>query len=383
MSNHEAYRLHHGSVSVPDAGLFVVLPTIRPELLREFCYHWVKPDLNVRFIIVHDSPEPPSCSLGISQDIERLITHLYWFDIDAELGDKRWIIPRRSDCVRSYGFLRAKQMGAKYILSLDDDCLVKGNMIEHFFARHLEPLMLGVEPIFSTTGFHDRGQRPRGLPDGDACSTMGHPLRVGINHGLWDGVLDRSGLDEKWMNDQCGHSYDEALDGGFDVVPKGMFYPMCGMNVCFDVELLPAMYFTLQGHWFDLETNELTKLPYDRWGDIWCGAISKAVCDMIGISVTSGDPHVWHTRRSNVDVNIAKEADGLALHPHIVRSMVSLASGYGGPKLMHHSMMALKNELLDLADDDRLSSEQSDYILLLRSAIKEWESLTYTPQGYH
>lgn len=374
------YGITPGIVSVPDADLFVVVPTIRPELLTEFCERWVDPDLNVKFIFVHDRPRllwdgplPES----------PLITHLCWADIDAELGNRRWIIPRRSDCVRSYGFLRAAQMGARYILSLDDDCDPQYDRRE-FFEAHLRPLILGLRPSFSTTGYHDAGNRPRGLPDAAQDRIIDRKIPVAINHGLWDGVLDRSGRDEQDVIDRLGGKQpkNEYLDEGLCVVPHRMFYPMCGMNVCFHVRMLSAMYFTLQGHWYHPDTGELTKLPYDRWGDIWCGAISKAVCDVLGCAVTSGDPHVYHSRRSNTLANIEKEAAGLDLHPHIVRAMLDLVDD-GRPQ-MWHLMRQVSESLDDLAFDIMSQNEaQAAYLAVLSQAIREWRLLTIAPEDQH
>jgi reversibly glycosylated polypeptide/UDP-arabinopyranose mutase len=49
-------------------------------------------------------------------------------------------------------------------------------------------------------------------------------------------------------------------------VPKGVLYPMCGMNLAFDRALIgPAMYFGLQGE----------GQPIGRYDDMWAGWCSK------------------------------------------------------------------------------------------------------------
>ena len=53
---------------------------------------------------------------------------------------------------------------------------------------------------------------------------------------------------------------------------------------------------------------------YDRFGDIWCGIISKKICDHLGLAVTSGEPLVHHDRASNVFTNLIKEAPGYRLN---------------------------------------------------------------------
>lgn len=50
-------------------------------------------------------------------------------------------------------------------------------------------------------------------------------------------------------------------------IPKGTLYPMCGMNLAFDREMIgPAMYFGLQGE----------GQPLGRYDDMWAGWCTKA-----------------------------------------------------------------------------------------------------------
>lgn len=49
-------------------------------------------------------------------------------------------------------------------------------------------------------------------------------------------------------------------------IPKGTLYPMCGMNLAFNRELIgPAMYFGLFGE----------GQPIQRYDDMWAGWCSK------------------------------------------------------------------------------------------------------------
>lgn len=302
--------------------LVVVVPTIRKEQLATFCRNWVHPSIPVRFVFVHDAPELLDVPDGSDPGMVR---HVCWKDIDSHLQEDSWIIPRRSDCVRSYGFLVAQAIGAKYICSMDDDCepMAAGeDAVRTFWESHLGPICRGMVPTFSTTGNRDR-MRPRGmpLPDEERLA-FDRSLPVVINHGLWNGVIDRSGRDEVEMT--AGGKVAapfEDLDSDTIVVPRGFFYPMCGMNVCFEAGMLPCMYFGLQGHLLDPVDRELRKLPYDRYGDIWAGMVSKLVADALGLHVTSGPPNVKHMRASNCLVNADKEARGILLHPKLLRDV--------------------------------------------------------------
>lgn len=49
-------------------------------------------------------------------------------------------------------------------------------------------------------------------------------------------------------------------------IPKGTLFPMCGMNLAFDRELIgPAMYFGLMGD----------GQPIGRYDDMWAGWCTK------------------------------------------------------------------------------------------------------------
>jgi hypothetical protein len=49
-------------------------------------------------------------------------------------------------------------------------------------------------------------------------------------------------------------------------IPKGTLFPMCGMNLCFDRDLIgPAMYFGLMGD----------GQPIGRYDDMWAGWCTK------------------------------------------------------------------------------------------------------------
>ena len=51
-------------------------------------------------------------------------------------------------------------------------------------------------------------------------------------------------------------------------IPKGTLYPMCGMNLAFNRELIgPAMYFGLFGE----------GQPIQRYDDMWAGWCSKVL----------------------------------------------------------------------------------------------------------
>ena len=58
----------------------------------------------------------------------------------------------------------------------------------------------------------------------------------------------------------------------------------------------------------------LEKLPFDRFGDIWCGIIQKKVCDHLNWVVSTGTPYIHHDRASNPFTNLRKEANGIEVN---------------------------------------------------------------------
>lgn len=64
---------------------------------------------------MEDNPER---SFALPSDVR----HVSWKEIDADLGKDAWIVPRRTDAVRNYGFLLAAREKPDMIVTLDDDC---------------------------------------------------------------------------------------------------------------------------------------------------------------------------------------------------------------------------------------------------------------------
>jgi hypothetical protein len=85
-------------------------------------------------------------------------------------------------------------------------------------------------------------------------------------------------------------------------VPKGTLFPMCGMNLAFDRNLVgPAMYFGLMGE----------GQPIGRYDDMWAGWCTKVITDHLGVGVKTGLPYLWHSKASNPFVNLRKEYKGI------------------------------------------------------------------------
>ncbi|KAI8019273.1 putative UDP-arabinopyranose mutase 1 [Camellia lanceoleosa] len=92
-------------------------------------------------------------------------------------------------------------------------------------------------------------------------------------------------------------------------IPKGTLFPMCGMNLGFDRDLIgPAMYFGLMGD----------GQPIGRYDDMWAGWCVKVICDHLGLGVKTGLPYIWHSKASNPFVNLKKEYKGIFWQEDII-----------------------------------------------------------------
>lgn len=272
----------------------VVVPTIRESHLADFLGAWAEEFAGQLVIVVEDNPQRSFAVRGAQ------VRHYSWAEIDAEFGADAWIFPRRTDCVRSYGYYKAFQAGVDMIVTLDDDCYPAG---PGFLARHYQNLaQTAAEPAWVSTG---RGTAPRGMP----YQAAERRAECVLSHGLWRQVPDFDAVTQL-ANARFGQPFEPVEQ----VIPKGKFFPLCGMNVAFKPQLAPAMYFLLMGRdW-----------PYDRFGDIWCGLFAKKICDHLGLAVRSGEPAVEHQRASNVWANLRKELPGYEINETLWQAVDAL-----------------------------------------------------------
>jgi len=255
----------------------LVVPTIRKECIFKFLQSWQKFENWDEIIVVEDNPEK-SFDLDVKY-------HLTWEDIDNDLKDNAWIISRRDSAIRCYGFLKAYEIGADYIFTLDDDCYpVEG---EQFIYEHINNI--NNTPKWSYS-IHE--MRTRGLP----YDNMGKLTNVMMNVGLWEGVPDLDSVTSfyKNINDFKPPSYTR-------VMPRDQYFPLCGMNVCFRREIIPLCYFPLMGK----------DQPFNRFDDIWFGVIAQKICAHLKWNITLGKPHIHHAKASNKFKNLQREATGI------------------------------------------------------------------------
>jgi hypothetical protein len=284
-------------MSEKSGGLAVCVATIRPDEIARYLCQWA-PLLaaqfgrsgisRVAFFIHEDSPER---RFTAPEPSPARVVHTCHRDIREVLGVASWIIPKGSGASRSFPMYLAWREGFEYVVTMDDDCFPPDDEPESFFDNHLRAFRL--DRWFRTIG----GEEPRGVPYGNKGS-----LPVLLNHGLWTGIPDFDGptalVRSRWP-------MSVVLRKGIEVIPPGMWFTLCAMNVCYHRRAIPAAYNLLMG----VETA-----GFDRFDDIWSGLFLKKIADDLGFYVTNGGPFVRHLKASNPFSNLCKESLGIALH---------------------------------------------------------------------
>ena len=319
----------------------IVVPTIREEFILAFLDAWREPFSQSHIIIVEDNP-----LRTIDFGKEPNVTHYAWADIDRELGTDSWIIPRRTDCIRSFGYFKAWQERPDMIVTLDDDCYPSDGRGGEFLDHHRQRLFAtGRSEAWQTSA---KDIATRGVP----YYSLAREWPVVVNHGMWLGVPDY---------DAPSQLVRSRLAGSFafenQTIPTGKYFPMCGMNLAFRADVVPALYFLLMGRDYE----------YDRFGDIWAGIFVKKICDHLGYAIHSGEPAVSHQRASNVWANLRKEAAALEMNESLwqaVDQVVLTGTTFG-------------DCYQELADKLPL---EGDYWTRLRRAMAVWRHL-FDDQG--
>lgn len=283
----------------------VVMPTYRVEEFNKFLTAWLplfrKHDVHLHVMVDHPAASQECLDICVKLEAQPLLYSVYSHDtIKQELGAYEWIIPKKTDCIRSFGFYKAWQMNGQYTLTLDDDVRpIEGFDVFEAYERQFEEGAI-VSNYFNVGELIERpkGLFMRGFPFKDR-----QPKKVMLQYGMWAGVPDLDGVT------QLQNPTNDAKVFARNVtVPLGATVTGCIMNCAFRREFTPYFYQLLMGKdW-----------PYDRWGDIWSGLIAKRICDNNDWAVVvNGNATVQHLRASDVTANIKKEASGYIVNEEI------------------------------------------------------------------
>lgn len=256
----------------------VVVPTVagREETYNAFVEAW-RPLFalhEVEFITVYDGETP-------------MVRDLPWTEV---MGDYVDCLSNFNGGIRNLGFAYI----AKYlphievVITLDDDTRPVGDTI----ADHLEALNKRVPISWTSTA----SEYMRGFPYG-----IRDEAEVVLSHGVWDNVADWDAPTQLVLGAKRPVTFPKMP------IPRGVLYPMCGMNIAFKRKMLPHMY--QAPFWLEQGIG--------RVDDILCGIYSKKEIDKAGDAVVTGYARVFHERASNVYKNLKLEAASIELFEQV------------------------------------------------------------------
>ena len=252
----------------------VVIPSIRPKDYGKFVVAWGELLLkhNVEFITVWDGEKP-------------IVSHNHQdFTADQVMGRYKNVLSNFVATIRNLGFAYvAKYLpDVEYIITLDDDETPIGDPIQD----HIDALNMRVPVSWMSTA----SEYTRGFPYG-----VRSEAEVVLSHGVWEGVADWDAPTQLVLGTHRPVTFYKGA------IPKGIYYPMCSMNLAFKRKLLPYIYHAPKA------------LGVVRANDIFAGIVSKRAIDKRGWAAVTGYSRVNHQRASNVFKNLREEAVELEL----------------------------------------------------------------------
>uniref|UniRef100_A0A7I4EKE1 UDP-arabinopyranose mutase n=2 Tax=Physcomitrium patens TaxID=3218 RepID=A0A7I4EKE1_PHYPA len=276
--------------------LDIVIPTIRDLAFLEQWRPYLSP---YHLIIVQDGDPTKKIHVPEGYDYELYNRN----DINRILGPKASCISFKDSACRCFGFMMSKK---KYIFTIDDDCWVAKDPSGHeinALEQHITNLLSPSTPLFFNTlydPYRAGADFVRGYP-----FSMREGVATAISHGLWLNVPDYDAPTQLVKPAEKNTRFVDAVM----TIPKGTLFPMCGMNLAFDREMIgAAMYFGLMGD----------GQPIGRYDDMWAGWCCKVICDHLGFGVKTGLPYIHHSKASNPFVNLKKEYKGIFWQEEII-----------------------------------------------------------------
>jgi len=251
-----------------------VIPTCREKQIKKFLKVWddqfKKHDVGV--VIIHDGDDPWIEYDGVE----------YWKCSEFMRRDKD-LITNRSSGIRNLGFAFINSdKDLEFVISLDDDLEPVGDTI----GDHLKALNQRVPISWMPIG----SEYTRGFPYG-----VREEAEVVLSCGVWDGMKDYDAPTQLTRGNPDMEFYKITI-------PRGIYAPICGMNVAFKKKALPYMYWAPRYE------------GVDRFDDIFMGITAKREFDKKNWAIVTGYAKVKHDRLSNPFKNLQKEALGLELN---------------------------------------------------------------------
>jgi reversibly glycosylated polypeptide/UDP-arabinopyranose mutase len=253
----------------------IIVPTIRPESYKTFLEAWnpLFEKHQVELITVWDGKKPKLEHRGKKYTPKQV------------MGKYESCLTNFNAGIRNLGFAYvAKNLpDVQFIITLDDDLIPVGDPIQD----HIDALDRRVPVSWMMTA----GDYTRGFPYGIRTEA-----EVVLSHGVWTGVADWDAPTQLVLGSHRPTTFYQG------VVPKGILFPVCAMNMAFKRKLLPYIF----------------QAPWDegvyRFDDIFAGIVAKREIDERGWAAVTGYATVNHQRASDVFKNLQNEALGIQLN---------------------------------------------------------------------
>ena len=268
------------------SNIAVVIPSIRPESMKTFMAAWkhLFKKHRVALITVLDGEEPTVNATQYYSDTREVLVSTPETAVQV-MGDAAESLTNFNAGIRNLGFAYAAKYlpDIEYFVTLDDDEDPIGDTIQD----HLDALAMRVPISWMSTA----SEYMRGFPYG-----VRSEAEVVLSHGVWEGVADWDAPTQLVLGGNRPVTFYRGP------IPKGIFYPMCIMNIAFKRKMLPTIY---QAPW---------ALGIHRYDDIWSGIVSKREIDAQGWAAVTGYARVFHQRASNVFTSLKHEAPGIEVN---------------------------------------------------------------------
>ncbi len=256
----------------------ITVPTVagREETFAGFMEAWAPlfEKHNVELVIVYDGEQPFVRHNGVDWSAKTI------------MGKYSEALSNFNGGIRNLGLAYiAKYLPAEIVMTLDDDTRPVGDTLQD----HLNALDKRVPTSWLSTAVDEY---MRGFPYG-----IRDEAEVVLSHGVWDNVADWDAPTQLVLGSK------RHVDFYRGPIPKGIYYPMCAMNIAFKRKMLPHMF----------QAPQVMELNIGRADDIMCGVLSKREIDREGWAVVSGYSRVFHARASNVFKNLRLEAATIEL----------------------------------------------------------------------
>lgn len=236
---------------------------------------------------------------------------------DKEIFAKSWIFNRYSK--RNYGFLYAYKQNYDAVINLDDDCFPTSKT---FFYDHWNNLKNEVDDHFNILNAFSN--IPKDVLNNGARGYPTYNVKkfpVVINQGLWMGDLDLPAKTiYELLNSKDGKIpppiSTESLVTNHFVIPKNQLTTVCGMNISFLSEVIPAFPYTYM---------EAEGYGIARYDDIWSGLFVKIILDKLGKRMSAGFPVIRHEKgKRDVLKDIEYEKRGESMNNFLWENLPSL-----------------------------------------------------------